>query len=276
MKSTFFKIGIEGAVAHLIMNKGDKANSMTEDFWHDLPIITRELEKDTSVRVMVISGDGKHFSGGMELSSFDFIFDVMTKDPARASYALRDSILRLQDTFTALEKARFPVIAAVHGACIGAAIDLICACDMRIAAENTKFSIEEINVGMAADVGTLQRLPKLIAPGIVKELSYTGRRFTAQEAKSWGFVNSVHPDHEQTLSVAISMAQQIASKSPVAVAGIKRAIDYAIDHTIADGLQQVADWNGGMLRPEELKTAIDARKERREAIFADFINPNDL
>lgn len=275
-KSTFFKIEIDEGVAHLVMNKADKANSMTKDFWQDLPILTRELEKNPAIRVMVISGDGKHFSGGMDLSSFDFIFDVMKKDPARASYALRDSILRLQDTFNALEKARFPVIAAVHGACIGAAIDLISACDIRIAAADTKFSIEEINVGMAADVGTLQRLPKLMAPGIVKELSYSGRRFSAAEAKSWGFVNSVGSDRDQTISAALKLAHQIAAKSPMGIAGIKRAIDYAIDHTVADGLEQIADWNGGMLRPEELRTALNARRDRQDAIYRDFINPDDL
>ncbi|MCB1451659.1 MAG: hypothetical protein KDJ67_16360, partial [Nitratireductor sp.] len=132
-------------------------------------------------------------------------------------------------------------------------------------------SIEEINIGMAADVGTLQRLPKLMAPGIVKELAYTGRRFTAREAAGWGFVNSVHADREAVLAAAVELAKTIAIKSPLAIAGIKKAVDYARDHSVSDSLEHIAAWNAGMLRPEDMMKAIQSKMARQEAQFADLM-----
>lgn len=274
IESSFFRVSVENGVAQMVMNRPEKANGMNDAFWNDLPKIIRALDDDPSVRVLVLSGEGKHFTGGMDLSGFDFVFEVMKEEPARAAFAFRKDLLRLQNALTSLEIARFPVIAAIHGACIGAGVDLISTCDIRVATADAIFSIEEVNVGMAADVGTLQRLPKLIAPGIVKELSYTGRRFTAVEARDWGLVNSVHDDREAMLDTAFSMARQIASKSPIAVAGIKQAIDYVRDRSVADGLNQIANWNSGMLRPADLKAAITARMESRDAMFADLLSAN--
>ncbi len=211
------------------MNRPDKANGMSPDFWEDLPCLVRELDGNPEIRALVISGAGKHFTGGMDLASFNDIAALMKGEPARAAYALRKLILKLQDSFNALEEARFPVLAAIHGACIGAGIDMTSACDIRLCSKDACFAIEEINIGMAADVGTLQRLPKLIAPGIVKELTYTGRRFSADEALAWGFVNAVHENRGDDSS-AMALAQEIAAKSPIAIAGIKNAIDYARDH----------------------------------------------
>ncbi|MEZ5790724.1 MAG: crotonase/enoyl-CoA hydratase family protein [Nitratireductor sp.] len=271
LKSSFFETSITDAVAHIAMNRPDKANGMTPDFWADLPRLVRELETDMSVRVLVISGNGRHFTGGMDLASFNDIAKLTTHEAGRAAYALRKLILQLQDTFNALEEARFPVIAAIHGACVGAGIDMTSACDLRLASEDAFFSIEEINIGMAADVGTLQRLPTLMAPGIVKELAFTGRRFTAREGLGWGFVNSVHADKEAVLAAAMELAQAIATKSPLAIAGIKKAVDYARDHPVADSLQQIASWNAGMLRPEDTMKAIQAKMARQKAEFADLM-----
>lgn len=271
MSLSFFHLAIDGPVARLVMNRPEKANGMNEAFWDELPRIVRELDADPAVRALVISGEGKHFSGGMDLSAFQSIADLTKGEPARAAYALRAMILRLQDAFNALEEARFPVIAAIHGACLGGAIDMISACDLRIASADAAFGIEEIHIGMAADVGTLQRLPKLIAPGIVKELAFTGRRFTAQEALAWGFVNSIHADREATVEAALALARNLAAKSPVAIAGIKRAIDYARDHSVADSLDQIATWNAGMLRPQELMTALQAKMAKKDAVFADLL-----
>lgn len=271
LQSTFFETTINGAVAHIAMNRPDKANGMTPDFWADLPRLVRELETDMSVRVVLISGNGKHFTGGMDLASFNDIAKLTTHEAGRAAYAMRKLILKLQDTFNALENARFPVIAAIHGACVGAGIDMTSACDIRLASEDAFFSIEEINIGMAADVGTLQRLPKLMAPGIVKELAYTGRRFTAREAAGWGFVNSVHADREAVLAAAVELAKTIAIKSPLAIAGIKKAVDYARDHSVSDSLEHIAAWNAGMLRPEDMMKAIQSKMARQEAQFADLM-----
>lgn len=271
MNATFFKQDIDGHVAILTMARPEKANGMSPAFWEELPLLVRELDENPNIRALVIAGEGKHFTGGMDLSSFSGIAELTKGEPARAAYALRKEILRLQDTFNALEEARFPVIAAVHGACIGAGIDLISACDIRLSSKDAYYSIEEINIGMAADVGTLQRLPKLMAPGIVKELAYTGRRFTPDEGVAWGFVSSVHETQQDVLAAAIALAKQIATKSPVAITGTKKAIDYARDHGVADSLDQIATWNAGMLRPEELMTAIQAKMAKKEATFANLL-----
>jgi enoyl-CoA hydratase len=271
LDSTFFRVDRAGPVAHLVMNRPDKANGMTPDFWADLPRLLDALGQDMSVRAVVISGEGRHFTGGMDLSAFNDIAKLFEQEPGRAAYAMRETILRLQDSFSAIERARFPVIAAIHGACIGGGIDLITACDMRIAAADAYFSIEEIHIGMAADVGTLQRLPKLIAPAIAAELAYTGRRFDANEAKAMGLVSSVLPDREAMTAAAMEMAHSIAQKSPLAIAGIKRNLAYARDHSVADGLEYIATWNGGMLRAGELMTAIQARMAKSEAQFADLL-----
>ncbi len=269
--STFFQIERDGAVAHLIMNRPEKANGMTPDFWADLPRLLGELEQDETVRCAVISGAGKHFSGGMDLSAFNGIMEQMSEEPGRAALALRETVLRLQDTFNAIERARFPVIAAIHGACIGGAIDLITACDMRIASAGAFFAIEEIHIGMAADVGTLQRLPKLIAPAIAAELAYTGRRFFADEARSIGLISEITEDQAKVADRALALAAEVAKKSPLAITGIKRNLTYARDHSVADGLDYIATWNAGMLRPEDLMKAIQAKMAKQEAEFADLL-----
>lgn len=271
LQSTFFDIAIDGPVAVLSMNRPDKANGMTPDFWGDLPRLMRELDAMPVIRCAVIEGRGKHFTGGMDLSAFDGIAELTKAEPARGAFALRRLILKLQDSFTAIEQVRFPVIAAMHGACLGGGIDMISACDLRLASADAFFGIEEINIGMAADVGTLQRLPRLIAPGIVKELAYTGRRFSGEEAKAWGFVNEICADAETVQARGRELAREIAAKSPIAIAGIKQAVDYARDHAVRDGLDQIATWNAGMLRPEELMTAIQAKMAKKEAVFADLL-----
>ncbi|MEM8578153.1 MAG: crotonase/enoyl-CoA hydratase family protein [Pseudomonadota bacterium] len=269
--STFFALSRDGGVVHLEMNNADKANAMTPAFWAELPQICRALNSDPSVRCVVLSGRGRHFTAGMDLSAFSGIADLTQAEAGRAAYALRDQVLYLQDSLTALEKLRVPVIAATHGACVGAGIDMITACDLRVSSADVRFSIEEIHIGMAADVGTLQRLPKLIPPGIVSELAYTGRRFSAAEAQGWGLVNAVFDGREATIAGAMAMAQNIAAKSPLAIAGIKRSIAYARDHSVEDALEQIATWNAGMLRPEDMMSAIQAKMAKQEAAFADLL-----
>ncbi len=267
MREPFFALAREGAVVRLSLNRPDKANCLDPAFWVELPETVRDLNRDPEVRALVLYGEGKHFSAGMDLSAFDFISQLAAAEPGRAAFGFREEILRLQDALTALEEARFPVIAVAHGACIGGAVDLLSACDIRLASMDAGFSIEEINVGMAADVGTLQRLPRLMPPGIVKELAFTGRRFGAEEARAWGFVNAVHADKDAALAAALALAQEIAAKSPLAIAGTKRALNYARDHSVAEGLDQIATWNAGMLRPEDITRAIAARKSGSAADY---------
>jgi len=273
LESSFFKTEINDGIAHFILARPEKANSMSPDFWDDLPRLAKELESDPSIRALVISGEGKHFTAGMDLSAFEGILELTKAEPARGAFALRELILKLQHTFTILEQIRIPVISATHGVCLGAGIDFITACDIRLTAKDTSFGIEEIHVGMTADVGTLQRLPKLIAPGIVRELTYTGRRFSAEEAFSWGLVNSVHESQEDTVNAAIAMAKDIAAKSPLAIAGAKKSLNYARDHSVVEGLDQIATWNAGMLRPEDLTRALQAKMAKKEAEFQDLLQP---
>ena len=267
----FFRIERDGAVAHLIMDRPDRSNAMSPDFWSGLPRHLDALGRDETVRCAIISGEGRNFTGGMDLSAFADIARLFDNEPGRAAYAMRDVILNLQDAFNAIERARFPVVAAIHGACIGAGVDLITACDMRIASSDAFFAIEEIHIGMAADVGTLQRLPKLIAPAVAAELAYTGRRFSADEAKGFGLVSAVHADREATVAAAFDLARSIAAKSPLAIAGIKRNLAYARDHSVADGLDYIAAWNAGMLRPGDLMAAVQAKMAKRDAAFPDLL-----
>ena len=273
LSSTFFNIEREGPVVRLEMNRPEKANSMSPDFWSDLPKLANELNRDPSVRCVVLSGNGKHFTSGMDLATFADINTMLQDEPGRAAYALRDLLLYLQGSLSSLENLRVPVIAAIHGACLGGGIDLIAACDLRVASADAFFGIEEIHIGMAADVGTLQRLPHLMPPAIVHELAYTGRRFSSEEAKGWGLLNSLHEDRDATLKAAMDLAQEIAQKSPLAIAGIKQAITYSRDHSVSDALDHMATWNAGMLRPEDLTKAIAARTAKQEAIFADLLKP---
>lgn len=270
MQPEFFRVSRDGPIAHIVLNRPEKANSLDNSFWVELPKILREMDHDPAVRVAILSGEGKHFSSGMDLSAFDFIGELVKAEPGRAAFGFRKEILRLQDALNAIEEVRFPVIGIAHGACIGGAIDLLAACDVCIASADAKFAIEEVNVGMAADVGTLQRLPKMMSPSVVKELAYSGRRFSPEEAKQWGFVTDVQPDKPSALAAALKLAELIAAKSPLAIAGIKKAVNYARDHSVADGLEQIATWNAGMLRPDDINRSIRALKERTEAQYANL------
>ena len=267
MESEFFRVERDGAVAHLIMARPDKANAMNHAFWADLPRIVRALDATPEVRALVISAEGKHFTSGIDLSMFTDVNDLFGGEPARGAFALRKLILELQDSFTAMERSRLPVIAALHGGCVGGGIDMITAVDIRLASADAWFAVEEVNVGMAADVGTLQRLPKVIPPGVAKELCFTGRRFSAEEARGFGLLNAIHPDRGATVAAALAMAQEIAAKSPLAVAGIKQSLNHARDHSVEAGLEQIATWNAGMLRAEDLMEAMKARMEKRAGTF---------
>lgn len=274
--SSFFRVTTDGPVARISMNRPEKANGMTPDFWTELPRLMALLEGDEKIRCVVLTGEGKHFTGGMDLAAFSAIAALFKEEPGRAAHALRQKITRLQDTFNALERARFPVIAAIHGACIGGGIDMITACDIRLASRDAFFSIEEINIGMTADVGTLQRLPKLIAPSIAAELAYTGRRFSAEEALGFGLLSHLEDTREDIIAQALDVAQQIAAKSPLAIAGIKRNLAYSRDHGVADGLDYIATWNSGMLRGDDLTGAASAAMTKKQAVFADLLGDDVL
>jgi enoyl-CoA hydratase len=255
------ELSVEGKVAHLRLNRPEVGNAMDPAFWSGLPRLVHDLDASGEVRCLVISGEGKHFSTGMDLKVFAGAgMTPRGADAALAAEAFRQQVLALQETFTCLEKARFPVLAAVHGACLGAGVDMIAACDIRYAAADAFFQIHEINIGMTADVGTFPRLCRLIPEGWVRELAYTGRRLDAASARRVGLVNAVLDGREALLEHVMGVARDIAAKSPLAVWGSKRMIDYARDHSTADTLDYVATWNAAMFSPEHLAEAFRAQQ----------------
>jgi enoyl-CoA hydratase len=192
-----------------------------------------------------------------------------SSEPARASERLRRTVLRMQDNLSAIEKCRKPVLAAIHYTCIGGGIDMTSCCDMRYCTEDAYFSIKEIEIGMTADVGTLQRLPRLIGDGMLRELAYTGRKLEAQEAKELGFVNRVFADRDALLEGVTEIARTIASHSPLAVRGSKEMILYARDHTVTDSLNYIATWNAGMLSRADLMGSVEAQMKGETVSYED-------
>lgn len=272
MTPTCFDLSRDGPVAHLVLNRPDSFNSMVRAFWNELPALVNGLNAEGATRCLVISSTGKHFSAGMDLAVFTQGEGVApaAADRATAAEKFRLDVRRLQDAFSCLEAARFPVIAALQGGVIGGAVDMTTACDIRYATADAFFQIQEINIGMIADVGTFPRLCKLLPEGVVRELAYTGRRFTADEAWRLGLVNAVFPDAAACTAHALEVAREIASKPPVAVTGSKVMITYARDHSTADALDYVGVWNSAMLSPEHMAEAMTARAQKRAAVFPDL------
>ena len=270
-----FKYTSEEGVGHLILNKGEDLNKMTMNFWYELPKILDEIDKDASLRVLILSSTGKHFCAGMDLKNFGTLGNDAEKktnvpDKARIGESLYRVAKELQDMLSKLEKLRIPVLAGIQGGCIGGGLDLVTAADMRFASKDAFFCIQEVNIGMAADIGTLQRLPRVIPEGKVRELAYTGRRMPAEEALEAGLVNKVYESHEEMVSGLKEMAAVIASKSPLAVYGTKAILNFSRDHTIAEGLEYNALWSGAMLPQEDMAEAMMSNIEKREPEFKDM------
>ncbi len=263
--TTCFAVTIENAIAHIVLNRPEAFNAMPRAFWNGLPVIVNDINDNAKARVIVISSTGKHFTAGMDISVFtdgDGVSVTGGDQYARAE-AFRQFVLTLQGSFSCLDNARMPVIAAIQGGCIGAGVDMTSACDVRYCTEDAFFQIAEINIGMTADVGTFPRLCKLIPEGWVRELAYSGRRLPAAKAKEIGLVNDVFPTQGAMLAHAMELAAEIASKAPVAVAGSKRMINYARDHSIADGLDYIATWQAGMFAPPHMMEAFAAKAQKR-------------
>lgn len=272
-----FSVSVENKIAHVQFSRPEALNTMTKTFWLELPECMQDIEANTDARVVVVSSTGKHFSAGMDLSVFSDPKAVpMTGDPGRMAENLRRVVLQLQDTLTSLESIRLPVLAAIQGGCIGGALDLVCAADSRYCTEDAYFTIKETELGMTADMGTLQRLPKLMPEGVVRELAYTGRRFSAQEAKNLGFVNAVYADQEAMLAGVMEIAAQIAAHSPLAVTGCKEMLNYSRDHTVADSLKYMAAWQSGMFRPEDMMKTFQAKAQKQAPRHDDLFPVKDL
>lgn len=270
-----FDVDITDQIAHITLKRPEKRNSMIPSFWRDLPVIVRDIDDNSKARVIVISSTGPHFSSGMDLATFDPGTGTPDAAEARANRIRRGAsfyagALATQDSFNALEECRVPIIAAVQGGAIGGGLDMVCACDIRYATEDAFFTIFEVNIGMTADVGTFPRLVKLIPEGIVRELAYSGRRWSAEEAKAAGLVNHVHATQDAMLEAAMGLAQEIASKPPLAVYGCKRMINYSRDHNTADSLDYIAIWNASFMQGEEMQEAMHANREKRSGNYIEL------
>ena len=260
-------------IAHIRLDRPDRLNAMGRDFWTELPALVRDISDNARARVIVLSSTGKHFSAGMDLS-------VFADDPALSAppagdgtignEAFQHLVALLQRSFSCLEAARMPVLAAIQGGCIGGAVDMISACDIRYATEDAFFQIQEINLGMTADVGTFPRLCKLLPDGALRELAYTGRRLPSRKAQALGLVTEVYPDQPAMLAAVMSTAREIAEKAPLAIAGSKMMINYARDHTIAEALDRIALWQAGMHSRSAMAEALKAQQERRAPQFPDL------
>lgn len=266
MSETPFIISDSDGIAHLQFARPQAANSMTMAFWHAFPEAVRKLDRAGEIRALVISGLGKHFCGGMDLSVFQSP-ELQAGNASIDREAFVRTVLDLQRALTVVEEVRFPVIAAVQGACIGAGLDLIAACDLRYARADAYFRIEEINIGMMADVGSLQRLPHKLPDAILREMAFTGATLTAARAKECGFVNDLADD---PVAQALAAAAEIAQRAPLAVAGSKRAINFARDHSVAEALEQAALLQGSIWETEDVLAAIQARKTKSLAKFAEL------
>ncbi len=270
MEWTCFDVTVEQKVGHVRLNRPEALNTMIPEFWSELPRVVAELSDRGDVRAIVVSSTGKHFSAGMDLSVFTSSGLSMDGEPGRRNATFMILVKRLQESFTALERARVPVLAAVQGGCIGGAVDMVCAADMRYASADAYFVIQETNIGMTADVGTLQRLPKLIPDGVARELVYTGRRMSAQRALEVGLVNEVFDDHDALIAGVLEIAAEIATKSPLTLWGAKEALVYARDHSVPDALHQIALWQTGAFQPADMMESFAAKGEKRAPDYQDL------
>jgi len=263
-------IDLTDGVAEIRLNRAERSNAMNEAMWQELRTAFNWADATPAVRVVILGGAGKNFCAGIDLAMLGGVAAAVAHpDAARSREALRRLIIDLQDCLSSIERCRKPVLAAIQGACIGGAIDLVSCCDMRYSAADAQFSVREIDVGMTADVGTLQRLPRLVPDGIVRELAYTGRNVDAAEAQRIGLVNRVFDTPEALLAGVRLLAQGIAAKSPLAIRGTKEMLNYGRDHSVADGLNYIATWNAAMLMSADLEESMLAMREKRLPKFAD-------
>ncbi|TXL66009.1 enoyl-CoA hydratase-related protein [Zeimonas arvi] len=269
MTQRTMELSIEDRVARLTLSRPEQMNTMSPVFWRDLEGALDKLQRDAPARALVIDSTGKHFTAGMALDSFDSSI-ALDDSSAQSRANIAEVLTDMQRAFDRLAQLRMPVIAAIQGGCVGGGVDMVAACDIRYCTADAFFCIQEINIGMAADLGTLQRLPKLIPEGVVREYAYTGRRMPAYRALAVGLVNEVFDTQEAMLEAAMQTAMEIAARPPVAVWATKQAIDYARDHPVADGLRQMGWLQAGMWDTGAVVEAIQARSERRAPEFPDL------
>jgi enoyl-CoA hydratase len=265
----YFALSQQDGIAHLVLNRPQAMNTMNAQFWRELDAVLQQIHLAGQAHVLVLSSTGKHFSAGMALDVFSGGIQMDDQSPEGRA-AILDTLAALQATFTRIESLRMPVIAAIHGGCVGGAVDMVTACCLRYATADAFFCIQEINIGMVADVGTLQRLPKLIPEAVAKEMAYTGRRLGSTRALAVGLVNEVFEDHAAMMTGVMQVAAEIAAKPPIAIWGSKQAIHYTRDHSVDDALKQMGWLQAAIWSNRHVGEAVTAMKEKRPGDFPDL------
>ncbi|MFM8355712.1 MAG: enoyl-CoA hydratase-related protein [Gammaproteobacteria bacterium] len=269
MTYTRLNVTVADRIGHIELSVPDEYNRMPPAFWTEFPAALDALDQRGDVRALIISSTGKHFTAGMDVTAFTGGREARW-DRGRAGEASRRHLDRLQRVFTRLEALRMPVLVAVQGGCIGGGVDMIAACDIRYCTADAFFCIQEINIGLAADVGTLQRLPKLLPDGLMRELAYTGRRMPAEEALARGLVNRVFATQAEMHAGVRDIALEIARKSPLAVTSTKHLLNYGREHTVADTLAYQQVWMGAVSQGDEIAAYFKAKAAGTEPEFGDL------
>ena len=272
MTNDFFHVTTDAGIAHLQLNRPERLNTMAPAFFPLLRDAVRGLADGGAARVLVVSSTGKHFSAGMALDVFGADAAFLATRTPRARLEFQEQLRRMIDCFSALDEVRIPVVCAVQGGCIGGALDLATACDIRVCSADAFFTVQEIHIGMMADLGVLQRLAKIVPPGVAREMAYTGERIGADRALQVGLVNAVLPDAAAALAHAMGLASSIAAKSPLAVAGSKLALNHARDHGTAASLAQMTLLQSAIFDTDEIALAIAAWQAKKPATF-DALTP---
>ncbi len=276
MTASIFSVSVSDKVAELTFNRPDLLNTLTRAFWSEFRETVEDLDRSGEIRALIISSEGKHFTAGMDLEVFASMPDLSGVEPGRARAALMKTVESFQEAFSSLERARFPVLAAIQGGCIGGGVDLATACDIRYCTEDAFFVVQEINIGMTADVGTFPRLQKVMAEGMAREMAYTGRRLDANSALSSGLVNETFATQDKMLLQVRKIATEIASKSPLAVWGSKQILNYGRDHTVQDTLNHMATWQAGMWHMPDMQEAMGAAQKKQDPDFEDLLPAADV
>ena len=273
-----FDVEIDNSIAHIRFNRPEKRNSMNEDFWTMFPKEVEELDDSGEIRALIVSSTGPHFSAGIDLSMFkgDIVESETDNEIGRSRGYFLQQLKFLQNAVSCLEAARFPVVTAVQGGCIGGGIDLITAADIRICTKDAFFLIEEINVGLAADIGTIQRLPKIIPAGIAREWTMLGEKVSADRAKEVGLVSSLHDNHEEMMKNAFEIAEKLASKTPLAMWVTKETLNYSRDHTVKESLENVALWNAATLHKEDVMSTMMSKMQKKKPEYRNLRDKNFL
>ena len=273
-----FDVEVNNSIAHIRFNRPEKRNSMNEDFWTMFPKEVEELDDSGEIRALIVSSTGPHFSAGIDLSMFkdDIVESETENEIGRSRGYFLQQLKFLQNAVSCLEAARFPVVTAVQGGCIGGGIDLITAADIRICTKDAFFLIEEINVGLAADIGTIQRLPKIIPAGIAREWTMLGEKVSADRAKEVGLVSSLHDNHEEMMKNAFEIAEKLASKTPLAMWVTKETLNYSRDHTVKESLENVALWNAATLHKEDVMSTMMSKMQKKKPEYRNLRDKNFL